>query len=163
MIYAGTGHRPSKLLGFGKESELRLKDFASVVLQKIKPTKIISGLAIGWDTALAQAAIELNIPFDAYLPFEDQAGRWPKDSQKEWQRLKSMAVSVKCCSKTFNNVCMQQRNEWMVDNSDVVLALWDGSNGGTKNCVDYAKRKNKKIVNCWKDFERIFFDKRNNA
>ena len=29
----------------------------------------------------------------------------------------------------------------MVDHSDRVLAVWDGSSGGTKNCIDYAKEK----------------------
>lgn len=30
----------------------------------------------------------------------------------------------------------------MVDNSDTVIAVWDGSKSGTGNCVEYAKRKN---------------------
>jgi uncharacterized phage-like protein YoqJ len=33
------------------------------------------------------------------------------------------------------------RNRWMVDNSDKVLAWWDGTSGGTKNCIDYADDK----------------------
>lgn len=34
----------------------------------------------------------------------------------------------------------------MVDKSDIVIAIWDGSNSGTGNCVNYAKSKNKKII-----------------
>ena len=42
---------------------------------------------------------------------------------------------------------MQIRNRWMVDNSDLVLAVFDGKKeGGTWNCVKYAKSKNKEIV-----------------
>jgi uncharacterized phage-like protein YoqJ len=46
---------------------------------------------------------------------------------------------------------MQIRNEWMVDNAHIVLALWDGSSGGTGNCIKYANRKsvNKPIINLW--------------
>jgi len=34
----------------------------------------------------------------------------------------------------------------MVDHSDVLMAMWDGSSGGTKNCYKYAKDKNKRII-----------------
>ena len=40
---------------------------------------------------------------------------------------------------------MQVRNEWMVDQlnpaTDLLLAAWDGSPGGTGNCVKYATGK----------------------
>ncbi len=38
---------------------------------------------------------------------------------------------------------MQKRNEWMVDNCDMLVAVWDGTDGGTYNCIDYAKRMKK--------------------
>lgn len=34
----------------------------------------------------------------------------------------------------------------MVDNSDFVIAVWDGTKGGTANCVRYAKKLNKELV-----------------
>jgi len=44
---------------------------------------------------------------------------------------------------------MQKRNIWIVDNSDGLVAVWDGTPGGTANCVEYARNKsretNKKI------------------
>ena len=42
--------------------------------------------------------------------------------------------------------CMQQRNEYMVNHSDKVIAVWNGSSGGTKNCIDYAKNRKKEII-----------------
>lgn len=41
---------------------------------------------------------------------------------------------------------MQKRNEYMVDNSDIVIAVWDGTKGGTYNCVKYAQKLEKKII-----------------
>lgn len=41
---------------------------------------------------------------------------------------------------------MQKRNEYMVDHSDKVIAVWDGSKSGTKNCIDYAKKVGKDII-----------------
>lgn len=40
----------------------------------------------------------------------------------------------------------QQRNQWMVDRADAVLAVWDGSPGGTANCVNYARKVGKPIT-----------------
>jgi len=38
-------------------------------------------------------------------------------------------------------------NEWMVDNSSILIAIYDGSkNGGTFNCIEYAKNKGKEII-----------------
>ena len=37
---------------------------------------------------------------------------------------------------------MQKRNIWMVDQSNVVIAVWDGKkSGGTYNCIKYAVGK----------------------
>jgi uncharacterized phage-like protein YoqJ len=33
----------------------------------------------------------------------------------------------------------------MVDNSKVVISFFDGSKGGTRNCLDYALSKNRTI------------------
>ena len=41
---------------------------------------------------------------------------------------------------------MQKRNEYMVDKADIVIAVWDGSSGGTGNCVKYAQKVGKSIV-----------------
>ena len=45
---------------------------------------------------------------------------------------------------------MQKRNQWMIDNSSQVLALYDGSgSGGTFNCLEYAKQSDKSVSNVW--------------
>ena len=43
----------------------------------------------------------------------------------------------------------------MVDNCTHVLAMWDGSEGGTANCVKYAQAVNKPIINLWSPFMEI--------
>jgi len=49
---------------------------------------------------------------------------------------------------------MQARNTWQTDKADKLLAVFDGSSGGTGNCVKYAKSKGKTIIlidpNGWK-------------
>ena len=41
------------------------------------------------------------------------------------------------------------RNEWMVNNADRVVALWNGTPGGTTGTVNYAKQQGIPIDNLW--------------
>ena len=40
-----------------------------------------------------------------------------------------------------------KRNIYMVDKSSLVVAVFNGEKGGTKNTVDYAVKNGKKILN----------------
>jgi len=151
MIICGTGHRPNKLGGYGIETANKLIQIASDWLREQKPTKVISGMALGWDMALASAAISNEIPLVAAVPFKGQEGKWPQGSQKEFNRLLENATSVVYVSDGgYAAWKMQVRNEWMVDNADVILALYNGdTSGGTYNCIRYAEKKEKQVVNLW--------------
>ena len=156
MIVAGTGHRPNKLGGYTRGARTRLFTTAIKSLEHLQPTKLISGMALGWDQALARACVELNIPFIAAVPFAGQETVWPAASQREYRELCDAASDFIIVSPGgYSAAKMQIRNEWMVDHCDRVLALWDGSPGGTRNCVDYAKTVNKPISNAWKCFQRM--------
>ena len=150
MILAGTGHRPSKLGGYGDHVEHRLLQLARDELSILKPAKIISGMALGWDQALAQAAIDLNIPFDAYVPFVGQELTWPINTRTRYNLLCRAAANVIITSAgLYAPWKMLVRNERMVDASDHVLAIWDGTSGGTAHCIRYATLKRKPVTNCW--------------
>ena len=40
----------------------------------------------------------------------------------------------------------QQRNEWMVDHSSRLIAIYNGTPGGTRNTIEYAKQKKLEIA-----------------
>jgi uncharacterized phage-like protein YoqJ len=147
MIVAGTGHRWAKLGYYSHSLENDLTYLAEQALKVLKPDKIISGLALGWDSSLALAAIRLNIPFIGAVPFKGQESRWPKYHQEKYAELLSRAESVQIVSGGgYSAKKMQLRNEWMVNNSDALLALYDGSGGGTYNCIKYAEMENLRAV-----------------
>lgn len=151
-ILAGTGHRPDKLGGYSKEVTDKLIDLAVKYIPK-DTTKIISGMALGWDMALAYAAIERNIPFIAAIPFKGQESKWPPYSQSEFNFLLEKAEEIVIVSDGgYGAWKMQVRNKWMVDHCDEVVSLWDGSAGGTANCIKYANSVKKPITNLWNKF-----------
>lgn len=154
MIVAGTGHRPNKLGGFNNKAFLKLVKIAEDWIRTNKPEKIISGMAQGWDQALAQAAVNCGIPFIAALPFKGQEIRWSQKSQRYYNRLLSKAEQiVYVCDEGYEPYKMQLRNEWMVDNSNLVLAMWDGTTGGTLNCLKYAYANQTEVINLYDKLE----------
>src|SRR5688572_16517776 len=149
MIICGTGHRPDKLGGYSEHAARIVRRTAHWHLSDHDmPEMIISGGALGWDQALAWAADELGIPYTMALPFEDFDCKWPKESRGHLAILMHGAKEVHyVCDPGYAPWKMQARNKWMVDNSDVVLALWNGTTGGTANCIKYAESVKKDIVN----------------
>lgn len=150
MLIAATGHRPNKLGGYGPPAYRKLVSLAEVYLRLSKPEGIITGMALGWDQAWADAGLNLGIPVHAAVPFAGQESRWPLESQKNFKRILDQCETVTIvCKGAYSAAKMQTRNEWMVDKADRVCALWDGSSGGTGNCVRYAESVNKHIHNVW--------------
>lgn len=147
---AGTGHRPNKLGGYGQEAFDKLISIAKDYLIQRGNVKVISGMALGWDTALAIAALKLKLPLIAAIPFKGQETKWPEDSQAIYNKIIERAYRVVIVNPgTYHPHKMQLRNEWMVDHCDEVLAMFDGSKGGTYNCIKYAEKQGKPIVNLY--------------
>lgn len=152
-ILAVTGHRPDKLGGYDKATYERLLTLAVQHIPAYHPSTVITGMALGWDTAVAEAAFLMQIPFKAYVPFRGQESMWPPASQKLYRNLLKEAYAViECSSPGYSVEKMQIRNKRMVDDSDLLLALWDGSSGGTANAVNYAMSKNRNMVNLWSEW-----------
>jgi uncharacterized phage-like protein YoqJ len=151
MILAATGHRPDKLGGYGAEVFARLTRLAEVYLAcTVRCDRVISGMALGWDMAWALGALRASVPFTAAVPFEGQESRWPDASRQQYHAiLKQAAEVVVVCDGGYAPAKMQTRNEWMVDHADGIVALWNGTSGGTGNCVRYAERVGRPVDNLW--------------
>jgi len=149
LIVSGTGHRLDKLGGYASWAYNLLVQLAVMILSALKPKKVISGMAIGWDQALAEAAVRLGIPFIAAIPFKGQESRCPKESQKKYHELLAQAAEVVDTSngQSYHPRLMQVHNDGMGDNIDLADALFDGTKSGTYNCVKYAKREGARIKN----------------
>lgn len=139
---AVTGHRPNKLGGYNAEDNFRaIRRHMKDLLTELAPSRIISGGALGIDQFWMEVGIYLGIPVIGALPFEGYDARWPKASREKYRGLLDKCEEVRYIGLVgYDPAKLQKRNEWMVDNSDLLVAYWDGSTGGTANCVDYAKK-----------------------
>ena len=151
MTIALTGHRPNKLLyewdGKGPISDAIFMILCQIIEER-KPTKGISGMALGADMLWAEALIEKEVPFIAAIPCKGQEKMWPKKSQWRYNEILSSPLCTKFIVSDggYSPYKMQKRNEWMVDNCDLLIGVHDGSNGGTYNCIQYAKGKVETII-----------------
>lgn len=150
MIIAITGHRPNKLGNdYALKSPLiqRIKEAIIKVIDEEQATQLITGMALGIDTLFAEIAIEKGISFIAALPCLNQDKMWPESSKKLYKEILSNPLcTIHYVSEAeYDSACMQKRNEYMVDTCDVLIAVWDGTSGGTGNCVNYGKFRKKQI------------------
>lgn len=148
MILGVTGNRPQKLGGYNNTIVLaRIKSSLFAILEKLNPESVISGMAQGFDTYVVETCINMCIPFIAAIPFQGQELAWPLLSQRYYECLLDSAEEVHyVCSPGYAAWKMQARNQWIVDHCDKLLAMWDGTPGGTANCVSYAEKMNKEII-----------------
>ena len=152
-----TGHRPQNLpFGFNEEDPrcLELKKVLQNVIEKLYESGVrhfITGMAIGVDMYAAEIVIELrkthpDITLESAIPCETQATRWSVAMQERYYEIASKCDKETMLQHQYTADCMQKRNVYMVDHSDYVVAVWDGTRSGTGNTVEYAKTKGKGIV-----------------
>ena len=68
-----------------------------------------------------------------------------QSNECSWQRLYHDVLAeadlVRTISPSYTRGCYQIRNCWMVDHSALVIAAYNGSNGGTQNTIFYAEKQ----------------------
>ena len=146
-----TGHRPEKLnvsesfVKEGLEKEIRqaIADGMNV---------FITGMARGTDIWAALIVLKLreenpDIKLMCACPHPDFEKRWSADWQDKYNFILESSDHTVMVSNTYSRSCYQVRNEWMVNHSRRVIAVFNGEKSGTKNTVDYAIRHGVEVRN----------------
>lgn len=153
-----TGHRPQGLpWGFNERDERCLKmvvELERVIVGAIQDgySVFISGMALGFDMICAEKVLELkksypHIKLIGALPCKTQDKLWKENDKKRYRDLISKLDGIRCIYDDYIGAeCMLERNRFMINNSSLVIALFNGRNGGTKKTLDYAKEQGLKVV-----------------
>jgi uncharacterized phage-like protein YoqJ len=157
MIIAFTGHRPDKLGGYDLRSAIAmdvrrdLRDVITKALRKDPETKFISGMAQGVDMIAAEEVLKAKGYLIAAVPFAGQEKKWPPKAQAHYKFILDSAHEIRIIFPDgYAPWKLLGRNKWMVDHCDLLVAVWDGSAGGTSHCVQYAQEKKKPYINVWR-------------
>lgn len=148
--YCFTGHRPEKLTMSEGKIKVALETAIKAAVGDGYRT-FISGMARGVDLWAAEIVLRLRdeglpIRLICASPYEGFENRWRAEWGEMYQRVLGSADLVKFICSGYSPSCFQIRNEWMVDHSARVIAVYNGASGGTRNTLDYAKSQGVSIV-----------------
>lgn len=152
-----TGHRPMKLPWKYNEDDERciaLKEKLYDVAEAVYLSGVrhfICGMALGCDLYFCEILISLrnkypDITIEAAIPCETQASRWREPERERYYRLVEQCDVETMLQREYTFSCMIDRNRYMVDHSSVLIAVYDGTLGGTMQTVVYAKSKKLEII-----------------
>lgn len=155
-----TGYRPDKFSFKLGGNNLRNAEFENRLFSAISDlidtgvTVFYTGMAMGFDIIAAETILDIaklrddsSIRLVPCVPFIEQSKNFSSNWKKRYDDVLSKADQTILLSDKYFKGCYMARNKFMVDNSDVVLTCFDGKPGGTKNTLDYAKEKGRKIIN----------------
>ena len=141
-----TGHRTEKLsLSENEVKPLLEKTINNAIADGY--VTFITGMAKGTDIWAAEIVLEKKKQNDTlhlicavpHPGFDKRRGFF---EERRYNHILKNADYITTISDHYYKVCYQKRNEWMVDRSSLVIAVWNGQPSRTKNTIYYVKRKN---------------------
>jgi len=152
-----SGYRPEKLPWGSNEDDpccKALKDKLLSAAERLISSGVrhfICGMARGSDTYFCETVLALRekyagVTVEAAIPYEGQASRWPEEDRRRYHLLLGSCDFVTYVGREYSRSCMHRRNKYMVDNSSVLLAVYDGKSGGTRNTLLYAFKRGRDII-----------------
>lgn len=137
-----TGHRPEKL---SRNSYFIKRELKKEIKRTIASGYIvyISGMARGTDIWAAELILKLkkkhpNLKLICAIPYPGFEQKWPSKTQVQYHNILKNADIVKVIAPSYSPDVFRYRNEWMVNHSNKIIAVFGGKTGGTMNTIDYA-------------------------
>ena len=145
-----TGHR-----SISEEKQARLREILGVAVRELYARgcrTFLSGGAVGFDLLAAEVVLELrklytDVRLVMALPCKNQHEKWAAAQKIRYEEILDAADERIFLCETFCTGCMHLRNKYLVDNSDVCIAFYRQRGGGTEFTVNYAREKEKEIIN----------------
>lgn len=159
-----TGYRPHRFPF--KPDGLRPEHVQAALARQIERLYVegyrtfICGMCVGVDLWAANEVLALkekhgDVSLVAAVPFVGQEIHWSANERRQYQRVLDACERVEVLftpeqAKKNPAACYRNRNRWMVDHSDTVLAVYTPINAeqrsGTAATVRYARKQLKRIV-----------------
>ena len=141
MVKIGvTGHRPERLEKLAEVS--KITDWLDLQFYEYGKDDfiLITGMAQGVDQIAAHEALLYGGRIWCYYPYK----RKPHEIE---DYLNTKADKIRYEYEKYVPQCYIDRDRRIVDDCDILFAVWDGKkNGGTWQTIKYAREKKKQIV-----------------
>lgn len=109
--------------------------------------KFISGFAEGIDLIAANIIIKnkmrnKDLFLEAAIPHRKRI----QSKDKNFRELLEKCDGINVLQDEYSRDCFFKRDRYMIDNSDLLIAVWDGRKyGGTYYTINYAQKCNKDV------------------
>lgn len=140
-----TGHRPEKMTD---TEDFIMESLRREIKRAIRDgyKTFISGMARGVDIWAGEIVLELRdsglpIHLIAASPYRGFEERWSREWQERYTAILRRADLARFICPRYSRDSFQRRNEWMVDHSTRIIAVYNGKPGGTQNTIEYAKSR----------------------
>lgn len=155
---AFTGHRPRRLPWGYDEGDarcVRLKEEIRTQVQALSQrgfTDFLTGMAEGPDLWFAAAVLQLRavntaVKLHCILPCLGQAENYREDGARLYKSILSEADSVIYVNRAAVKSCYLLRNRWMIDRSQLLLAVCrDAARSGAASSVRYARKTGREVI-----------------
>lgn len=145
-----SGPRPEKLLQPWNEQHVEVVRIkrelqAKTVNAAVDGYRIfLSGMACGIDLLAAETVFNLkqvlsDIYLVAVLPYQNQRF-WQPEWAARYNRVLASADKVIVLSEQYHKGCFMERNRYMVEHSSRLIAVVNGTKGGTSATLHYAEK-----------------------
>jgi uncharacterized phage-like protein YoqJ len=121
---------------------------------------------MGFDTLAARQIILFRMKHpDAELhvivPCKTQSDNWSPSQISTYEYILGCADSVEYLNDEYTDNCMRERNQRLVDLSDIIIAYVSRYNSGAAQTVRMAERAGKKVYNLYPSLDALCFSQKN--
>ena len=152
-----TGHRPGKLPWGYEESDPLCEDLKRRLRDAVEAAweegyrHFLCGMAMGCDLYACECALSLrdrhpDVTVEAAIPCPTQTDGWPDGQRNRYRKLVASCDYETVVSEKYTPDCMQRRDRYMVDHASLLIAMYDGTQGGTRYTIEYAMRRGVPVV-----------------
>lgn len=159
-ICAVSGHRPEKLPWGDDATDSRCVALKQLMKETLRTLcdqgydTFLCGMARGVDQYFAEIILELKeeypLSLEAIIPCKSQPDGWREDVRREYLKMLARCDKVTYVQEKYSEGCMLRRNRFMVEHTDLLLTVFDGSRGGTAATVRYAESRGVEILPLWR-------------
>lgn len=151
-----TGHRPEKLMNIYDENSSIITYIKDELYNNISKAiadgfdTFYSGMARGIDIYASETMLELKNKFKhikhvAVIPYSAQSEKWSISWRRRYEKILLNSDIKILLSDEYYSGCLTDRNIFMIENSDRLIAVFNGTAGGTFHTINLAKKSNKEI------------------
>lgn len=158
LTVAFTGYRPDKIKKSDPDNNFLFAEIQARLLGTIHKLAeqgyktFLSGMAAGFDLMAASAVLLARntypeIELICVVPFPDQAINFAPYWKVEHNNILRHAQRCLTLFGSYHRSVYHRRNDFLIENSSVLVCYYDGQPGGTHYTVTAARKQGKTIEN----------------